>query len=352
MTDRELTSQLQDLGLTKYQSETYIAAVHAGEAQPTDLVDISGVPQGRIYDVIDDLAEMGLIEVRSHGQGKLITAPSPETVLEDLKHRRIDDISQRIDAVSRRLEAMYQETDAETEGYVTMVGRQETALRHIRQAIETAECWLTVSVPVEIYQEIADEVTAAVDRGITVRLLLSGTQDPPDLSFPDGLPVRFRAMADTFVAADRAYGIYASDHPRKESRSYLITQEATLVLLLQDYTETIWTASAQVQDGVSLPRCYLDPRRVLIDYQDTIDAGETLVATVAGHRTDIQREGTWTGHIVDYELRGPVNTNYHVAPPTIASLTLATEEGEITVGGWRATVEDIAATTIQLTRQS
>ncbi|ERG97469.1 MAG: putative transcriptional regulator [Haloquadratum sp. J07HQX50] len=352
MVDRELTSQLQELGLTKYQSEAYIAAVQAGEARPTDLVDISGVPQGRIYDVIDDLAKMGLIEVRSHGQGKSITAPSPEPVLEELKHRRIDDISQRIDAVSRGLDNLYEETDAETDGYVTMVSRQETALRHIRQAIDAAECWLILSVPLRMYQEIKVEVAAAVKEGVTVRLLLSGTEDPPELTFPERLAVHFRAVADTFVAADRTYGIYASDHPHKESRSYLITQEATLVLLLQDYTETIWTASARIQDGASLPKCYLDPRRVLIEHRTALDNGEALVATVSGHRTGAQREDTWSGYIVDYELSGPVKADYDVAPPTIASFTLATEDGEITVGGWRATVEDVAATAIELTRQS
>ncbi|WP_435063705.1 TrmB family transcriptional regulator sugar-binding domain-containing protein [Halobaculum sp. EA56] len=38
------------------------------------------------------------------------------------------------------------------------------------------------------------------------------------------------------------------------------------------------------------------------------------------------------------------------APRCDASLTLATDRGEVTVGGWRATIEDVAATSIQLSR--
>lgn len=350
MSNRELTSQLQELGLTKYQSETYVAAVQAGQARPNDLVDMSGVPQGRIYDVIDDLSEMGLVEVRSRGQGKVVTAPSPETVLEDLKRRRISDVSQRIDRVSAGLEELYEETDAEPDGYVTMARREETALRHIRRAIEAAECWLTVSVPVATYEKIEAEVTEALADGVTVRLLLSGAGDPPELAFPAGLPVRFRSAVDTFVAADRRYGIYASKHPQKEHQPYLITQEATLVQLLQDYTEGIWATSAPVQTGGALPRCYLDPRRLIVDRRDALDAGEPLTATVTGHRTDSRAEGVWTGTIVDYELAGPVERNYQVAPPTIASLTLDVGDETVTVGGWRATMEDIAATSIRLER--
>ncbi|MFB6126221.1 MAG: TrmB family transcriptional regulator [Halolamina sp.] len=350
MTDPQLTNQLQELGLTKYQSQAYIAAVRAGQARPNDLVDMSGVPQGRIYDVIDDLAEMGVIEVRSKGQGKVVTAPPPGAVLEDLKRRRINDVSRRIDQVSADLEGLYDETDAQGEGYVTMVRREETALRHIRRAIEAAECWLVVSVPADIYRRIESEVTQALSDGVTVRLLISGSDDPPNLSFPSALPVRFRSAVDTFVAADRTYGIYASKHPQKEQQPYLITQEATLVLLLQDYTEAIWEASAPIQDGGSFPRRFLDPWRLIVSCRDALTAGDSFVATVRGHETETRAEGVWTGKIVDYELSGPVEADYHVAPPTIASITLDTGTETATVGGWRATIEDIAATSIKLER--
>lgn len=348
MSDPALTNQLQELGLTTYQSKAYVAAVQAGQARPNDLVDMSGVPQGRIYDVIDDLADMGLLEIRSRGQGKVVTAPPPEAVLEDLKRRRVTEVSERIDAVSAGLAELYDETDADTDGYVTMVRRQETALRHVRQAIEAAECWLLVSVSVEVYERIQNEVAEAVADGVSVRLLLSGVDDPPDLEFPESLPVRFRSAADTFVAADRAYGIYASTHPQNDQQPYLITQEATLVQLLQDYTETIWTTSARIQNTASLPRCYFDPRRLIVAHQDALAAGTPFVATVVGYRTDSRTDGTWTGTVVDYELSGPVESDYGIAPPTIASLTLEIDGETLTVGGWHATIEDVAATSITL----
>jgi sugar-specific transcriptional regulator TrmB len=350
MSDPELRNQLQELGLTKYQSQAYIAAVKAGQARPNDLVDMSGVPQGRIYGVIDDLAGMGLLEVRSKGRGKVVTAPPPEAVLEDLKHRRINDVTQRIDRVSTDLTDLYDETEAQGDGYVTMVRHEETALRHIRQAIEGAECWLTVSVPATMYRQIEAEITQALANGVTVRLLLSGSTDPPNLSFPSELPVRFRSAVDTFVAADRTYGIYASTHPDKEHQSYLITQDATLVLLLQDYTESIWEASEPIQEDGSFPRHFLDPWRFIINCREDLSAGDSFIATVRGHETENRAEGVWTGEVIDYELSGPVEADYRVAPPAIASITLDTGSETVTVGGWRATIEGVAATSIKLER--
>lgn len=348
MTDRELTARLQELGLTKYQSSAYVAAIRAGQARPNDLVDMSDVPQGRIYDVVDDLEEMGLVEIRSRGTGKVVTAPSPEAVLEDLKRRRIDDITDRIDAISSELQHLHEGTDAGSGGYVTMASRRETAVRHVRSAIESAECWLNVSVPTDLYADIDGAVAAAVEDGVTVRLLLSGSDGEPDRSFPAGMAVRYRSAADTFVAADRAYGVYASEHPRAADQQYLITQEPTLVLLLQDYVESVWEASARVQTPASSPGCYLDPRRLIVDRRADLDAGVEPTVVVAGRRTDTHTEGVWRGTIVDYEISGPVETDFRLAPPTVAALVLETDEGTVTVGGWRATIEDVAATRIEL----
>ncbi|MBB6647929.1 TrmB family transcriptional regulator sugar-binding domain-containing protein [Halobellus ruber] len=88
---------------------------------------------------------------------------------------------------------------------------REVALGHIQQAIESARCWVMISVPVDIYREVRAAVATAVEHGVTVRLLLGGAPRPPELTFPDGLLVRFRAMADTFVAADRTRGSVSTD---------------------------------------------------------------------------------------------------------------------------------------------
>lgn len=352
MTDPALTSQLQDLGLTTYQSEAYVAAVEAGQARPNDLVELSDVPQGRIYDVLADLESMGLVELRSGSRGKVVMAPAPETVLEDLRKRRVETLNSQIETLAEGLTDLYDETatDKGDDGYVTMARRRETAVRHVERAIQRAECWLVVAVPADLYERIVDDVEAAIDRGVTVRLLISGAVEPPDLTYPADAPVRFRSAADTVVAADRCYGIYGSGHPRATNRSYLITQEATLVHLLQNFVQTVWETSAEVQEAPTLPRSYLDPRRLIVDLEAELDAGRQFTVSVDGHWTKSQAAVSLDGRIVDHEISGPVETDFGIAPPTIASLTVDTGADRVTVGGWRATVEDVAASSLRLGR--
>lgn len=349
MTHQELLQTLQDLGLTEYQSKAYLAAVRAGSTRASDLVDESGVPQGRIYNVIDDLEDLGLLEVRSGSNGKEVTAPSPKTVLEELKRRRIDDLSNTISVAASGLEELHQRDERDSSDYVSMVKREETALRHARRAIDAADYWLTLCVSEEYYDELEPDLVEAAGRGATVRLLLVGA-DPREVGrdFPDAFRVRYRATADMFVVADLGYGIYSSKHPTQDRQPYIISQEQNLVLLFQNYGEQVWSASRVVQEASKFPRRYLDPWRAIIDLRERLVAGEDLVASVEGRRTGSRERGTWEGPIVDFDLGGPVDADYMVLPPTYASLSLDTADGPVKVGGWKATFEDVAANGVEV----
>jgi len=352
MTEAQIIDHLQALGLTEYQSRAYLAAVRLGRATPPELADDSGVPQGRIYDVIDDLEGHGLVEVHAQTRGKEVSAPPPQTVLNQFKRRRIDELSQNISTAVSELEQVYHHTDQNTDAFVTMVSRDESALRHVRRAIETAEWWLTISIDSHRYPEIRTEIKDALDRNVTVRLLLSES-DPTVESdgFPDALRVRHRATADTLVAADRKYGVFSSKHPARSGQPYIITQERNLVLLFQTYSEQIWAASTVYQAGDGFPRTYLDPWRAIIDLESELSGGRPLYATVQGTNTKTHRQSRWEGEIVDYELSGPVATDFSTAAPVQASLVLSTDRGEVSVGGWKATIEDVAADGLVVSRQ-
>jgi sugar-specific transcriptional regulator TrmB len=355
MNEDELIDELREVGLTKYESQAYVAAVRLGSGRPNELADSSGVPQARIYDVIDDLREMGLVEVQERSQGKEVHAPPPSVVLDELRQRHIAELTDRIDAVSSSLADLhnYEQT---SEGFVTMVSLRESALRHVKQAIDDAEWWLTMALPVDVYDAVADNIADATDRGVTVRIVVDGDEarsaDPRPgrmgPSFPEDVAVRHRPSLDTFAFADRTYGIFNSKHPQAESQPYIITQERNLVLLFQMYAEQVWTGSKTIQTGGGLPKRYLDPWRAIVDLRDGLDADTTFVAEVDGRETHTRSPGTWTGEVVDYEIGGPVGGSFDAVAPTTASLTLDTDDDELTVGGWKATIEDIAADGLQV----
>jgi len=350
MDESELEDKLADLGLTSYEASAYVSAVSLGAASPNELAEQSGVPRGRIYDVVDDLREMGLVEVRERSGSKEIQAPPPQETLEQFRERHVRRFSDRIHAVADSLD-QFHEYERSSEGFVTMVSLRESALRHIRLAIDDAEYWLTMGLPVDLYERVTGEVAAAVDRGVTVRLVIDGQEamdaDPrPGTMGPtllDGVAVRHRPNVDTFAFADRTYGIFNSTHPQEESQPYIVTQERNLVMLFQNYAEQIWSGSETIESHDGFPRRYLDPWRVIVDLGDRLFADETLVADVTGRETHSRRPDTWTGEVVDAEMGGPIETDFSAVIPTNAELTLDTGAETVTIGGWKATLEDVAA---------
>lgn len=351
MSERGLAESLQDLGLTEYQSKAYIAAVTLGTARPRDLVEESGVPQARIYDVIDDLHELGLVEIQERSGGKQVSAPRPETVLQELRHRKVDRLTETVNSAVSGLERLYS-SEGQEEGFVSMVDLRESALRHIRRTIESAEWWLSLALPMDVYDDVETEIADALDRGVTVRLVVPDSDDIDVRSteFPEALVVRQRALADTMAVADRHYGVSSSDSAEGESQPYIVTQQMNLVFLFQNFYEQFWMASATVQPGRGFPRRYLDPWRAIKEIRPELDAGADLIAEVTGYHNHEEYSGTWEGPIVNYELSGPVEADYTIALPVSAALFLDVDGERVEVGGRKATVAHIAADGLEIRR--
>lgn len=350
MNSERLAEELQEIGMTQYQSHAYIGAVSLGTSRPGDLAEVVDIPQSRIYDVIGDLDEMGFVEVHTDSGGKEVAALPPDVALQQFKQRQFDSLETTIQSLNSGLSRLY-DREQDTEGFVTMVRREESALRHIRQAVNDADWWLTLAISSDVYEEVADELANAVERGVTVRLILG---DDPEgdatLDFPEAMRVRHRGISDTLVAADRSYGIFSSTYPSTDPQPYIVTQEVNLVLFFQCYVEQIWPTSAVIQDGdVRDARWYLDPWRVILDFRDDL-LTEDLTIRIIGHRTEDQLKGEWTGTIVDYEMGGPVENDYESALPVTATLTVDIDGETMTTGGWKATAEELAAHAIEIRR--
>lgn len=351
MENQEILDRLQDLGLTEYQSRGYLAAVNLGTSRPRKLAETADIPQPRIYDVISDLEEFGFVEVQERSGGKEVVAPPPSGVLELFRDRQVQELTETVETVAADLEALH-DREERFEDFVTMVGTWESALRHMRRVIDSAEWWLTLAVSLETYDTLVEHVRDAVDRGVTVLIAVhrNGTGSVAEAEFLDSLEVRTRPLADTMVLADRRYGVFSSRSPHRDDESYIVTQDTNLVFLFQNYFHNFWTGSETIQSDGEFPRRYLDPWRAIIDVRDELDAGADLYASVSGYHNTLRRSGRWEGPIVDHEISGPVPADYSVVIPAKAALFVDVDGAVSEVGGRKATLADIAADGIEVDR--
>lgn len=347
----DVVTTLQEIGLTEYQSRAYTAAVRLGRTRFTTLSDEAKIPQQRIYDVVEDLKQLGLVEVYESGDGKEVLAIPPQEGLMVLKEQHLSQFEARLEDAVSDLGSIATEAQRPSD-YVTVVNHYSSVRRHITNAIESADWWLFLSLPLEWYSDFKQDVRDVVARDVTVRLLVQ-TDDVAmveNTSYHDGLSVRCRPAADIVVTADRDYGLFRGLSSPSVSRPSLVTRNESIVEMLQRYSEQFWTGSRDVQSRHSYPHRYLTPWRAVRDHRDQLASGADVEAYVEGHDTETGEPGTWTGPIVDYEISSGRDADYAVVLPEVARLTVETTTRQVTVGGWDATLEDVAAHGIEIRR--
>ncbi|MDQ2055516.1 helix-turn-helix domain-containing protein [Halobellus sp. H-GB7] len=86
-------TELGELGLSSYEEKVYRALLVTGAATATDISAASGVPKGRIYDVLNNLQARQLIRTQSTEPTRYI-AEQPDTVVDRLLAERTAELQQ------------------------------------------------------------------------------------------------------------------------------------------------------------------------------------------------------------------------------------------------------------------
>lgn len=84
--------ELQELGLRPYAARILLALIHAGSGNSAQLAELSGVPRTSIYQVMQALADQGLVEqVPTHGPAVWTSAgwEAVVDVLDALEEERV-----------------------------------------------------------------------------------------------------------------------------------------------------------------------------------------------------------------------------------------------------------------------
>jgi len=84
---KKVMEVMRRFGLTEYESRAYVSLVFLGPSKASDISMESGIPQSKIYEILEDLMQKQLIEMFG-GRPKEFKAVMPETALNNLISRR------------------------------------------------------------------------------------------------------------------------------------------------------------------------------------------------------------------------------------------------------------------------
>lgn len=153
----ELWEQLQLFGFTQYEAKAYVSLVARGTANAYQLSKESGIPRARIYDVVDGLAQRGLVMTEEGEDGTKSYVPLPvEAFVDQLKKRWKNTIGE----VEKELKAI-ENQEPQSAAYVTTLKGEENIFAFCRILIRRARERVLLSMWSPMYDELLPELQAA-----------------------------------------------------------------------------------------------------------------------------------------------------------------------------------------------
>ena len=267
------TELLERLDLKEYEATALAHLLSAGRTTAPDVSEATGIPQARVYGVLDSLAEYGFIEVIP-GRPKQYQPKSPEEILERAKENRrqryedyCSDVEDLREEFLSEFRPRYEQADEDVSPaadlfHVVDVGDpSETETRQLYRNAEDAVYVITNSFA--YFDDVEPAVTAALEADVPVSVLFLDPRELPAEKAASQADIVERLAADypavdyrfseerlpwrgTFVDPSMNYDsgkaiflVEETDVP-DHRRQAAITENGSFVAGMKRYFDLIW----------------------------------------------------------------------------------------------------------------
>ena len=88
--------ELEDIGLNMYERKIYSALLGRSVSTAGELSEMTNVPRSRAYDVLESLADKGLVVIKSSNPMEYVSIP-PEQAIENIKEQHKKELEEKLD---------------------------------------------------------------------------------------------------------------------------------------------------------------------------------------------------------------------------------------------------------------
>lgn len=176
---------LGELGLKKYEAESYVALTRIGQGTAKDVSEVADVPRTRVYDAVEQLREYGLVDVQHSNpkQFRAVTTDEAVSLLRDRFDDHFDTLSETLNGLDTVEDSQNAEPSVwTTTGENTITNR---AINFIDKAED--EIILVIDKEGRISERLLDTLAAAADRDISIFIgtLSSSSHEVVEEELPD-----------------------------------------------------------------------------------------------------------------------------------------------------------------------
>lgn len=350
MDRRTLLDGLVDGGLSEYQADAYLTLLERGTSPAVDVAKNCSIPVPRIYDILNELEQMGYVETLD--RDKLhARACDPVEFIEDLHHK-----SARLSDVASEIEDRWEQSPL-GEHEINVTKHAQTVLDHAENKIREAEWVVDLAVTERQLVELEGALGAATENDVVVRA--SVYSPGGDSSVLDDHPVRdvvteirARSIRGPFLAVmDRTVACLAPTERMPDPYGVVVNDEL-ISFIFQWYFQTcLWAVWETEVQRRRYPVRYVSLKEFVCDVYPAWWEDAIISVTVEGIDTTSGEKRVVSGVLMDVlfpgkDLSGTAPSLTQLAGQ--ATIVVRTPDQACTVGGWGALIEDVEARRITI----
>lgn len=168
-------SLLTQLSLSDYEARTYVGLLRLGRGSARQVSETVDVPRSRVYDAVEALHEMGLVDIR-YGSPKEFIPISEETTLRKFSVK-YEDLIEELGDVLEELTPTH--TPSEQLGVWTVTGSDNISRRSVEFVNHAAEHIVFFTNADLVTDDLAAALIEAEKRGIDVSVDGIGSENDP-----------------------------------------------------------------------------------------------------------------------------------------------------------------------------
>jgi len=241
---------LKQLGLFDYEVKVYMTLLSKGPLNYRVLGQESGVPTGRIYQVLSTLESKGFIEIYQE-KTKLFKAVEPKIAIRS-RLRRIEDnyidLEQKSREALEELQIEYSQKYDAVQGIVSEIRGENDSFESVfREALLKAKEEVLISSGEYIIQQHLEEsVKGLLDKGVRIRALWSnntatnnGTSNLPNTLTNLGINTRLleTSLSKYFIVDNKSVMLILGE---QEKGTYIQIQGRSLCRVLRESFSSDW----------------------------------------------------------------------------------------------------------------
>ncbi len=178
-----------EYGMTGYQIKALLTLIKHGEAKASDISELSGIPKAKVYSVLDQLVNSGLIG-KIPGRPIRYKAKPPEEIVDRLKYNLMTEYSNKLKMIEEveeqlinDLKYLYTPTEVGYKDLIRVISVGEASERETKLLYQEATREIDIiSKSFEYYPKVRKEIIGASNRGVKIKVLLLGEKFLSDTS--------------------------------------------------------------------------------------------------------------------------------------------------------------------------